>query len=264
MAFKLGDIIIDRVQMGLAETVDQSEMLYTLTQLADTTINITAEAKDALAADGSLIKRFYQGKAGELNSNNAMLNLNVIGHVSGSGMEVASLEEVIPMPKIIKVKAGTTVTLSNYVEGSVLCNAYYPNGNMGAAYKLGTAASATEFGLTSEGVFTPPTDEGETMYVVKYTRKVSDGAVIRNRADKFPSTVRLTLKALCVDPCSPDVLRACYIVIPSFQVSPETEINLTTDGQLPYNGTLQVAYCSDKKVLYEIYIATEDEEEDEE
>lgn len=87
-----------------------------------------------------------------------------------------------------------------------------------------------------------------------------DGVKIVNEADKFPSTVKLTLKALAVDPCSPDVLRGVYIVIPSFQVSPEVEISLTTDGQLQYSGSMQMNYCSDTKALYEVYFADGDEE----
>lgn len=84
---------------------------------------------------------------------------------------------------------------------------------------------------------------------------------ITNRADKFPRTVRLILKALCVDPCSADTLRGCYIELPSFQVSPEVEISMTTDSQLAYTGSLQVDYCSSDKALYHIYMAEEDEEE---
>jgi uncharacterized iron-regulated protein len=84
MAFKLDDIIIDRIQYGLAEDFDGNP-LYTLTQLADATIDVTAESKDAVDSTGTLIKRFYQGKSGEFTANNAMLNLNILGAASGEG-----------------------------------------------------------------------------------------------------------------------------------------------------------------------------------
>lgn len=259
MAFKLDDIIIDRIQYGVAETFD-GELLYTLTQLADATIDITAESKDAVDATGTLIKRFYQGKSGEFTANNAMLNINILGAASGEGKVTASESAAIAMPKIITVKSGETVALTNYVDGSVFVNALGTNGAMGKAYMKAAAASATEFGLTSAGVLSTPTDEDETMYIVKYTRNVKSGVSIKNRADKFPGTVRLTLKALAVDPCSADTLRAVYIVLPSFQVSPEVSLSLTTDAQMEYKGTLQVDYCNADKTLYEIYFAEEDEE----
>lgn len=245
MTFKLDDIIIDRIQYGVAETFD-GELLYTLTQLADATIDITAESKDAVDATGTLIKRFYQGKAGEFTANNAMLNLNILGAASGEGKIVAGAGDLaINMPKIITVKSGETVTLTNFVEGTITVNALSTNGSMGKAYTQSTSASTTAFGFAEDtGVLTPPTDTEETQYIVKYTRKVESGVAIKNKADKFPGTVRLTLKALCVDPCSADTLRACYIVLPSFQVSPEVNLNLTTDAQMEYKGTLQVNFLT--------------------
>lgn len=45
----------------------------------------------------------------------------------------------------------------------------------------------------------------------KYDRSVGAGVSITNRADKFPQTVKLTLKALAVDPCHSDVLKGLYI-----------------------------------------------------
>lgn len=258
MAFKLDDIIIDRIQYGVAEDFD-GNLLYTLTQLSEATIDVTAESKDAVDATGTLIKRFYQGKSGEFTAQNAMLNLNILGAASGEGKVSASETAAIAMPKIVTVKAGETIELKDYVDGTVAVNALSTNGAMGTAYGLGETANATKFAI-ADNVLTPPTDTNETQYIVKYTRNVTSGVAIKNSADKFPGTVKLTLKALCVDPCSADTLRACYIVLPSFQVSPEVSLSLTTESTMDYKGTLQVNYCSSDKELYSIYLAEEDEE----
>lgn len=259
MAFKLGDIIVDRIQMAMAEDFDGNP-LYVLTQLADATIDITAEAKEAVDAQGTLVKKFWQAKAGTFTANNAMLNLNVLASKAGSDPEIATEDNVIPMPKLITVKKGETVELKNFVEGSIKVNALATNGSMGKAYTQAVAASETEFGFDA-GVLTVPTDENEVQYVVRYDRTVSDGVVIKNRADKFPGTIRLLLKVLAVDPCAADTLKAAYVYIKSFQPSPETSLSLTTDGQLEYSGDLQVSYCSTEKTLYEFYWAEEDEED---
>lgn len=259
MAFKLDDIIIDRIQYGVAEANDKIQ--YVLTQLSEATINITAESTDAVDATGTLVKRFYRGKSGEFSATNAMLNLNIVGAASGEGKVALTSGSNIPVPKIITVKAGQTATLTGALAGTIVCNALGNNGAVGDAFEQSTQASTTEFGYsTSTKVFTAPNADGVEQYIVKFDRDVTDGIMIRNRADKFPGTVKLTLKALCVDPCSVDTLRACYIVLPSFQVSPETEISLSTDGTLSYNGVLQVDYCSSDKALYYIYMAEEDEE----
>lgn len=257
--FKLGDIIVDRIQLGVAESFND-ELLYVLTQLADATIDVTAESKDAVDATGTLVKRFWQGKTGTFTANNAMLNLNVLGSMSGEDPKIASEAVQIEMPKIITVKSGDTATLTNFVEGTVRVHALSENGSMGTkSYTKSTAASADNFGLTTDGVFTPPTDAEETQYIVKYDRKVSTGAMIKNRADKFPNTIKLTLKVLAVDPCSADTLKAAYIEMPSFQPSPETSMSLTTDAQLEFKGDLQVNYCSADKELYTFYWADEEE-----
>ena len=97
------------------------------------------------------------------------------------------------------------------------------------AYEKDTAAATDKYAHTEGGEFTPPTAAGVDTYIVMYEREVESGVAITNKADKFPQTVKLTLKALAVDPCHSDVLKGVYIVLPSFQVSPEIEISLTTD-----------------------------------
>ena len=58
MAFKIDDFIIDRIQMGIAEGSD-GELLYTLTQLSEATVETTAESTDAVDNTGVLVKRFW-------------------------------------------------------------------------------------------------------------------------------------------------------------------------------------------------------------
>jgi hypothetical protein len=261
MPFKLGDLIIDRISMAYAEKFDGTP-LYVLTQLSDASIEISAESRDAVDKDGVLIKRFWNAKTGEFTATNAMINLNVLAAQSGNDANMAGTgTDAITMPRIITVKSGTTATLTGYVNGNrITVNALGTNGAMGKAYTAGSNASATEYKLDGT-TFTPPTDSGEVQYVVKYDRSVTEGVEILNSADKFPATVKLTLKGLCVDPCEADTLRAVYIVLPSFQPSPETTIALNSDNPtLDFNGSLQVDYCSTDKTLYKIFYATADSE----
>lgn len=259
MAFKLGDVIIDRIQYGVAEDFD-GNLLYVLSQLTEATINISAESKEAKDKDGTLVKKFWRGKTGTFEAKNAMLNLNVVGSASGGDPLFASSTKAIAMPKIVTVSAKETIKLDGVVDGTVQVNAYDANGTMGKSYSKDASASATNYSLSADGTLTPPTDSEVERYIVKYDRTVDNGIAVYNKADQFPGTVKLTLKALCVDPCTADTLRACYIVLPSFQVSPEVSLSLQTDSQLDYKGDLQVAYCSLDKTLYEFYMAADDEE----
>lgn len=266
MAFKLGDLIIDRIQMGYAEKFDGTP-LYVLSQLSDASIEISAESKDTTDKDGVLIKRFWRAKTGTFTATNAMLNLNILAAQSGNEAQLAGsgANEQIIMPRIIIAQANENVTLTGYSSGvsdrAITVNALDTNGSMGKAYTLGTTASATEFAVSGT-TLTLPTDTNETQYIIKYDRAVTEGVKILNSADKFPKTVKLTLKALCVDPCHADELKGCYIVLPSFQPSPETTIALGGDDtSIDFTGDLQVNYCSTTKDLYTVYFCPDDDED---
>lgn len=261
MAFTIDGIVIDRIQYGVAESSD-GQALYTLTQLADASINITAESKDAVDSRGTLIKRFYTGKTGEFTANNAFVDFNILAASTGSDKMVAGEGKYasgIQMPciktySIAELKSNniTTVELTGLVEGTCEVIGIANNGS------LTELATVNISGTT----LTIPTKKNDstTQWVVKYEKTSAKGVKIINSADEFPSTVKLTLKALAIDPCNPDIVRGCYIVMPSFQVSPETEFSLTTDSQLSFNGTLQVDYCSADKELYSIYFDAEEQE----
>lgn len=64
MAFKLGDLVIDRIVDGVAEN-SKGELLYLLTNLQEATISITADSVDAVDGTGTIIKTFYRGKQGQ-------------------------------------------------------------------------------------------------------------------------------------------------------------------------------------------------------
>lgn len=262
--FTLDDLIIDRILMATAED-SNGALLYTLTQLTDATIEITAESREARDARGSLVKRFYNAKSGTFSATNAMLNLNLLASSSGNDKQVAGAGALaIQMPRILVVKQGTaTVDLladgETLIAGSVRVNALGNNGALGKAYELGTgSASATEFIITGD-VLTLPTDTTVDKFVVKYERKTENGVKIVNSSNQFPGTVKLTLQALAIDPCTPDVVREVYIIIPSFQVSPEVSITVNSEGTLDYSGDLQVNYCSGDQELYSIVMCGDDE-----
>ena len=260
MAFSMDGIVIDRIQYGIAEDFS-GNVLYTLTQLADAEIAVTAESKEARDANGTLIKKFYTGKAGTFTANNAVLDFNILAEGTGSPKQVASEGNAIIMPGVRTVAKGTAqINIEGLKADTVRVIGIAANGTMVATYTKDTAASATAFAVSGNKV-SLPTDTNVNEYVVKFDRDVTSGVKVMNKADEFPRTIKLTLKALAVDVCSPDVLRAVYIELPSFQVSPETSLSLTTDAQLQYSGDLQVAYCgADGKVLYNIYFAEEDAE----
>ena len=267
MAFKLGDIIVKNIVYALANNITTGEPLYVLTQLSEANINITSESSDVTDKDGNLVKKVWKSKAGEFTATNAFLNMNIVA-ASGADTDFAASDHLLTAPKIIKVAQGTlTVALDNLVSGSVTVNQYYGDGTLGKKYELGTTASSTEFAIAAPAsgetasTLTLPTDTDADYFMVKYQRQFEEGAIIKNSATKFPTSVNMLLKVQYFDPCTKDVVRSAYVEMPSFQVSPETSISLNSDSPTQdFNGTLEIDYCSDDKELYNIYLVDEEDE----
>ena len=266
MAFKLGDVIVDRLQFGYGAKANGTP-LYALTQLKEASIDITADSTDITDKDGNLVYRKYSGKKGEVTATNAFLNLAVVEALSATDAEIATAENGIVMPIITTVDAGKTLDITGYVEGSIVVNALNTKGSMGEEFKLGSNATATEFGITkvSEGnksTLVPPTADGEVQYIVKYKKTVHSGAKITNNGDKFPKSHELFFKALVVDPCDKEFLRAAIVHIPSFIPSPEFSLALQGgDTQtMDYKGAMMLDTCSANKELFSLYFIDEVEE----
>lgn len=274
MAFKLGDLVIDRIVNGVAETTSGQELLYLLTNLQEASINITSDSVDAVDGTGSVIKTFYRGKKGEFTATNSLLSLPIINAMSGETKPTyASTADgtTIDMPIILNgsrkgenddVRIVLKGITDNGANNGIIVHGVENNGTLGDLIPNTTGWSvSTPTGDATNSTLVI-TDKNYTNYIVKYDRTVTeDGIKIVNRADKYPTTVKLTLKVLIVDPCTPDVVRAAYVVLPSFQPSAEIDMTFSTDATLDFTGTLQVSYCGTEKVLYEIYVCYDDEED---
>lgn len=269
MAFKLGDLVIDRIVSAVGEST-QGELLYVLTNLQEATIDITADSVDATDGTGAIIKTFYRAKTGEFTATNSTLSLPVLAATSGTDAQYATSAVAIDMPMIInagKLNATDTTVIvelpgitDNGANANIVVNAVNENGTLGDAYLASDYAIATQTGKPSKMTITA--HEGDNMFIIKYNRSVKENGVkIVNRSDAFPKSHKLTLKVLIVDPCETDVVRAAYVVFPNFQPSPEVSIGFSTDSTLDFNGRLQTSYCGAQKVLYEIYVCSDDEEE---
>lgn len=267
---KINDIIVDRVLLGIAESPTTGELLYTLTELSDSVIDTTADKKEKRDANGNLVKAFYQSKAASYTANNAFLNLSVQASQFGTDKIIASDKNVVPMPKIMFVNKTTdTIELADLIDGTLQIRAVDGSGTIDDSKtykpKAGATASETEYGYTapSDGAAAKivlPTDADVSRFIIKYERNVKNGVKVVNRADKYPKTIKLTLKVLGVDPCGKDVFKAYYVVFPSFQISPETSTQLTTDTTFEFKGDAEMDYCSADKQLYYICAAEDDVE----
>lgn len=239
MAFKLGNFNIDEILYGAADNFD-GELLYTLDQLTSASIEISSESNDITDKNGNIVRTIYKSKTGTFTATNAFLHPQIMNAASGSTIEEASTTNAIAMPRIIVKPAGATVTLDSTADdATVTVIGLYGSGANSATLTKGTAASfnattgAGVFGYDADkNIVTLPASgtDAPVNYLIKYNRTVTSGMKLSNIANVFPDTVVLTLYCSYVDPCD-DQLRACYVVLPSFQASPETTISLSSEDQ---------------------------------
>lgn len=273
MSFKLDEYIVDRIQYATAEDTD-GKLLYVLTQLSDATINTTAQSTDATDATGTTVKRFWRSKNAEFSATSAFFNLAIAGAASGDGKKTQTVKDldtadasVRAFARVIEAKAGETVDLTNgglnkVVDGSIVVCALEKNGSLGDEMTMDTTAAVGKYSYANGKAVMPPAGkDAPTKYVIQYNRIPKEVVYTTNSSNKTPKTVHLLVKALGVDPCEPGETKSLYIDFPSFQVSPEINISLTTDGHMPYAGQAQQNYCSDTKELYTIFAVSGDNEE---
>ena len=271
MAFKLGDIIIDRLQFGYGAS-SSGTPLYALTQLTEASIEISADSEDITDKDGNLVYRKYKGKKGEVTATNAFMNLAVIEALSATDAEIADNGSTVKMPVIQEVKAGKNATLDitgcekdsdgTYI---IAVSGLSKQGSLGKEYlkaASGEAATETEYYVKNDGtkdILYLPTNNEEIKYIVKYNKEVKSGAKSTNTGDNFPKSHELFFKALAVDPCDKENFRAVIIHIPSFMPSPEFTLALQGgDSQtMEYKGAMMLDTCSADKELFSVYFVDE-------
>ena len=266
MAFKLGDLVIDRIVNGVAEN-SNGEMLFLLTNLQEASIEVTADSVDAVDGTGTIIKTFYRGKQGTFTATNSTISLPVIGAMSGTATQYAGAgNDALSIPMIITTTKEEGILLpgleNDGTGANIVVNAVSENGTLGDAYGVSEYSITTKTGNAAWSSMAITKHAGDKQWIIKYNRTVTEnGLKIVNRSDAFPKSCKLTLKVLIVDPCETDVVRAAYVVLPNFQPSPELTITFSTDATIDFTGKLQTAYCGTQKVLYEIYVCSDDEEE---
>ena len=261
MAFKLGNFTVKEIILGLAQNFN-GEVLYTLDQLTSAQIEISSDPTEVTDKNGNVIRNIYRSKSGTFSATSAMLSPAVLQAQSGTLAEYATDDDAITMPRINFIAPGAVLDVAEAKEGTIHVVGRYNNGADGVELQAGTTAVVDKtyaYDDTLKTVTVPGAADGAPeQYTVIYDVDRTTGMKIANTANSFPDTIKLTLYAAIMDPCS-DTYKSAYIVLPSFQPDPSTTISFDSDNQeTDFNGNLQVDFCSCDKSLYYIYFDNED------
>ena len=251
MAFRLGNFSIDEILQGVAENFE-GEILYSLDQLQSASIEITSESTDIVDKKGNVVRTIYKSKQGTFSATNAFLHPQIMNAASGSTIQKAGAgAAAIDAPKIVILPAGTADYVLTGIKADTLPEVIGIFGAGANSQRLTKATGSTPsfsgdtgtyvFDATTSAISVPAAaTDAPLNYLVKFERSMESGYKLSNTVDAFPPTVALTLYCSYVDPCDDD-LKPLYVVLPSFQASPETTISLSSDEQtMDFNGSIQV------------------------
>lgn len=243
----------DEILYGIAQN-SQDEILYTLDQLRNFSMEISADSTDITDKLGNVVYTRYTAKKGTVTATNAFINANIMNAASGSDIQIATESDPIVMPLVVSVNAGESVELTGADLDTLKVIGIYGNG------ANGTALTQLEIEACLSGeTFTAPAGGTDLPieYVCSCEKEYTEGLKLVNSAEDFPTLVKLTLYASYIDPCD-DAPKPCYIIINRFMADPSMTINVDRENQeIELKGNMNVDYCSTDKTLYEIYFPNE-------
>lgn len=256
MDFK--NIIIDRVIDGVGEA--HGDILFRINQITNPSLNCSSESTDAVDALGIPITTFYRAKKGEFSAENALLDLDLAAEQFGSKKQIATTTKTILTPRYetITIATGQTQYILDKTPAVDLEYFYTLSGadGLGNKYVKGVAAAGNEFIYNSanHSITIPSTLTAGTQLFVKYDYNSETSNMVVNTAVNFPSAFKFTLRVLCCDACDPTTLRTAYVIFPNSKLSPDVDLNFTTDGTHGFTINCQTEYCDSEKRLFYIVV----------
>lgn len=196
----LNNIIVDRVLRGVF-TDKKDNIIFSLNQIQDLSMNQTSESMEVTDALGVSIMELMRSKALEVSANNAIYDFGLLAAQYGTEKKVASTDAKVVTPKMESfVPSGDTYTLEQ-TPVSAPSAIYALNGDstLGTKYAMATAASDTEFAY-EDGVITLPTNlkDVEEMFVM-YEYETENAIEIVNTAKDFAKMGKMTFEILAYD-----------------------------------------------------------------
>ena len=268
MAFDVNNFVVNRFLRGTMFDTNNGSMLWSVNQIQDPSLTMSADEIQAVDAIGVEIMSFERAKNAEFSAANALFDLGLLAAQSGTKKKIASGDAKIIAPKVqeVEVKAGVTeVTLDEVpvgTTGNEIPFIYALNGDatLGTAYALGASATATTFALNASlKTLTIPTGlAAGTRLFIMYDYESESAVEVAATAKDFPSAGKFVLEVLGADVCNPSKVYHAYIIFPQAKLLSNFDLTLNTEMTHPFTMKAMQQYCDYEKKLFRIVIPNED------
>lgn len=257
----LNNIIVDRVLRGIFADKND-DIIFSLNQVQDLSLNQTSETQEVTDALGVSIMELMRSKAIEASANNAVYDFSLLSAQYGTEKVTATGEAKLTVPTMESFEvADTTYTLKHIpVADPTAIYALNGDSTLGAKYVKGTNASATEFAY-ADGVITLPTGvaKGAEMFVM-YEYETENAIEVVNSAKNFAKMGKMTFEVLAYDVCDPETKMLAYLILPRFQLSNDFDWSIGGDNQQhPFSGKAHVDYCDKNKTMVRVVVVDDEE-----
>ena len=204
MAHNLNNIIVDRVLRGIFSDKNDN-IIFSLNQIQDLSLNQTSESQEVKDAFGVSILELMRSKALEASANNAIYDFGLLA--AQYGTEKVELGSTVVVPAMESFEVDGTEYTPKHTPIAAPTAIYELNGDstLGAKYAKAkdTQPTATEFAYV-DGVIHLPTDlaaegkKGTEMFVM-YEYESDNAVEVVNSADKFAKMGKMTFEILAYD-----------------------------------------------------------------
>ena len=220
MAFDLSNFVIDRVVRGIATDMKTGDVLFSINQITNPSLNCASESADAVDALNVPIATFYRAKTAEFSAENALFDMNLLATQAGTKKKVASASAKIDAPcfQTIDITSSTTYTLSHTPKEGTTPKVYVLNGDgtLGEKVVIDTSASARKVAIAGTTLTVVAGEagykEGEqifVMYEYEADGAEKNGAIeVANSANNFPVGCKFVMEILGADVCDQTNTRA--------------------------------------------------------
>ena len=267
MAFDLSNFVIDRVVRGIATDMKTGDILFSINQITNPSLNCTSESTDAVDAMNVPIATFYRAKTAEFSAENALFDMNLLATQAGTTKKVAATNAKIDTPcfQTIDIEEGKTAyTLSHTPKSDVTPKVYVlkGDGTLGEKITIDSTATGKKIALSGKNI-TVVVGEGGfavgeqifVMYEYEADGTADNGAVeVANSANNFPVGCKFVMEVLGADVCDQTNLIYAYLIFPNAKLSPDFDWSIATDSTHPFSMKAMQEYCDKEKRLFSIVI----------
>lgn len=260
--FNVNNFVIDHVIRGMMFSTHDGSLMWSINQITDPSLSITAENAEAVDALGTPIATFDRGKAAEFSGSNSLFDLGLYAAQQGNDKEVAGLNvETITVPVFEEFDAtsdGTAISLAHTpIETPKFVYALNGDGTTGEILEYSSTAGAGKF-TYNNGAITLPSGTTTGSFLVMYEYASASAVAVVGDAVNFPKAGKFIMEVLGTDVCDQTQLIHAYVEFPNAKLDPAVDVSFTTDTTHPFTIRAQQQYCDKNKILFRVIVPDED------